>query len=260
MSISLTVIGGGNMARAIINGAIAGGVLECNEIAVADPEETSREYFEEIGCATTASASDLSEAPCVLLSIKPQVFDDIAKEINAELIYSIMAGVTTDRIARAVGHSRIVRIMPNLPCSIGYGATGIALGKSASDEDAALANELFSQIGSVTEVSEDLMDAVTGVSGSGPAYLFLLAESMIEGGVKSGLDLDTANVLVRQTLLGASALLLQDERSASELREAVTSKGGTTAAALDVMDNRHVFDAIVDAIVAARDRGRELAN
>jgi pyrroline-5-carboxylate reductase len=150
--------------------------------------------------------------------------------------------------------------MPNLPCSIGYGAAGLSLGVSTSQEDASLAHQLFSAIGIVTEVKEELMDAVTAVSGSGPAYLFFLAEAMIEGGVQSGLDQETADALVRQTLLGASALLLRDERSATELREAVTSKGGTTAAALQLLDERKVSKSIADAVVAARDRGRELGN
>lgn len=258
MSISLAVIGGGNMARAIINGAIAGGVFEGNVIAVADPEKTSRAYFDELGCMTTISASELPEAPCTLIAVKPQVFDKVAQDVNSEIVYSIMAGMTTDRIADAIGHSRIVRIMPNLPCSIGYGATGLSLGKTATEEDAIVAKEIFSQIGIVTEVSEDLMDAVTALSGSGPAYVFYLAEAMIDGGIQAGLDPDTADAFVRQTILGSAALLLQDERSAGELRSAVTSKGGTTAAALHVMNERHVFDAMVEAVIAARNRGRKL--
>ena len=258
MSISFAVIGGGNMAKAIVGGAIRGGILNSCEIAIADPDQTSRDYFEELGCTTTASASDLPVASCTLLAVKPQVFELVAQDVNTDIVYSIMAGVTTGRIADAIGHNRIVRIMPNLPCSIGYGATGIALGQSASQEDAALAIDLFSQIGHVTQVPEDLMDAVTAVSGSGPAYVFLLAEAMIEGGVQSGLDYDTSDAFVRQTILGAAALLLQDDRSASELREAVTSKGGTTAAALQVMNERDVYDAIVAAVIAARDRGKEL--
>ena len=186
------------------------------------------------------------------------MFDTVAQFVNTEIVFSILAGVTTDRIADAIGHSRIVRIMPNLPCSIGYGATGLSRGKSATDEDVASAKELFSQIGIVTEVPEDLMDAVTAVSGSGPAYVFYLAEAMIAGGKQAGLDTEIADALARQTILGAAALLLQDERSAGELRDAVTSKGGTTAAALQVMDNQHMFDAIVEAVIAARNRGREL--
>ncbi|MBC8310634.1 MAG: pyrroline-5-carboxylate reductase [Phycisphaerales bacterium] len=258
MSVTLAVIGGGNMAKAIIEGAVAGSVLESDAIAVADPDEMSRLHFEKLGCRTFQSAEELPSSPYVLLAVKPQVFPSIAQHIHGEVIYSIMAGVTIGQIEKTVGCLRIVRIMPNLPCSIGYGAAGLAVGDSTSQEDALLAHQLFSAIGIVTEVQEGLMDAVTAVSGSGPAYLFLLAEAMVEGGVLSGLDRETADALVRQTLIGASALLLGDERSAGELREAVTSKGGTTAAALDVMNTRNVPDAISDAIVAARDRGREL--
>jgi len=260
MSITLAVIGGGNMAKAIIEGSIAGGILEGNAIAVADPDDSSQEYFKTLGCETFQSAEFLPNAPYVILAVKPQVFDSIAQYVKSEVVYSIMAGVTIARIDESLGHQRIVRIMPNLPCSIGYGAAGLALGASASEEDASLAHQLFSAIGSVTEVPEELMDAVTAVSGSGPAYLFLLAEAMIEGGVQSGLDHETADALVRQTLLGSAALLLQDDRSAGELREAVTSKGGTTAAAIQVMQESEVPKAISDAVVAARNRGRELGN
>jgi pyrroline-5-carboxylate reductase len=258
MSISFAVIGGGNMARAIIEGAITGGVLPADTIVVADPEQSSRDFFAALGCQTTPSASLLPETRHVLLSVKPQIFDAVASDVTADIVYSIMAGVTIEKIAIAIGNNRIVRMMPNLPCSIGYGATGLAISDSAQDEDAVLAKEIFSQLGSVIEVSEHLMDAVTAVSGSGPAYVFLLAEAMVKGGVQAGLDNDTSDALVRQTILGAAALLLQDERSAEELRQAVTSKGGTTAAALHVMNERHVCDAIVEAVIAARDRGREL--
>jgi pyrroline-5-carboxylate reductase len=259
MSILLTVIGGGNMARAIIDGAIDGGILDSSAIAIADPDQTSRIYFENQGCQTFESADALPHAPCVLLAVKPQVFESIAESVRGDVVYSIMAGVPTSKITTATGHTKVVRIMPNLPCSIGYGAAGVALGEEATEKDARLAMELFSQIGSVVEVPEDLIDAVTAVSGSGPAYVFLLAEAMTRGGIEAGLEPEIADKLVRQTVLGAAALLLSDERSAGELREAVTSKGGTTAAALDVMNQREVFDAIVEAVIAARDRGRELA-
>ncbi len=259
MSISLAVIGGGNMARAIIEGAITGGILSSDAIAVADPDQSSRDFFQSLGCMTVSSASTLPESPHVLLAVKPQVFDEISNDVNACIVYSIMAGITIDRIAEGTGLNRIVRMMPNLPCSIGYGATGLALGESTAEEDASLAQEIFSQIGSVIEVPETLMDAVTAVSGSGPAYVFYLAEAMLEGGKAVGLDDKTADALVRQTILGAAALLLQDDRSAKELREAVTSKGGTTAAALNVLNERNVLDAIEDAVVSARDRGRELS-
>jgi len=260
MSISLSVIGGGNMSKAIIAGAIKGGILAKSEIAVADPEKSSRLFFDQLGCATYPSATELPKAKCSLLAVKPQIFELIANEINAEVVYSIMAGVATEQIAKAVGHSRIIRIMPNLPCSIARGAAGIALGEGATDDDAALARKLFSAIGIAVEVREDLMNAVTAVSGSGPAYLFMLAEAMIQGGVEAGLSIETATTLVQQTVLGASELLVQDSRSAGELREAVTSKGGTTAAALECMNEREVPKAIVEAVLAARNRGQELSS
>ncbi len=260
MRITLTVIGGGNMAKAIIQGAIVGGVLDGSEIAIADPDQASRDFFTTLGCMATKSAQELPDSDCTLLAVKPQVFDTVAASIRADVVYSIMAGVSTSQIAKEVGHSRIVRIMPNLPCSIGYGAAGIALGSSATIEDAALANKLFSAIGVVVDVQEAELDAVTAVSGSGPAYLFLLAEAMIEGGIQAGLSRETATLLTQQTVLGASELLVRDASSAGQLREAVTSKGGTTAAALQVMQDRDVPKAIVDAIVAARDRGRELGD
>jgi pyrroline-5-carboxylate reductase len=260
MSITLTVIGGGNMAKAIIQGALVGEVLEGSEIAIADPEQTSREFFAKLGCTVVESAQELPESACTLLAIKPQVFESIAHCIQAPVVYSIMAGISTAQIADKVGHSRIVRIMPNLPCSIGYGAAGIALGSSAKTEDAVLAHTLFSTIGIVVDVEEKEIDAVTAVSGSGPAYLFLLAEAMIEGGVQAGLSRETASLLTQQTVLGASELLVRDAQTAGQLREAVTSKGGTTAAALQVLQERDVSKAIAEAIVAARDRGRELGN
>jgi pyrroline-5-carboxylate reductase len=260
MSITFAVIGGGNMAKAIVEGAGSGGVLCADTIVVADPEQSSRDFFDTLGCHTTSSSSSLPETAHVLLSVKPQVFAAIADDIKSDIVYSIMAGVTIKKIANATGNNRIVRMMPNLPCSIGYGATGLAIADSTQEDDATLAKEIFSQIGSVIEVSETLMDAVTAVSGSGPAYVFYLAEAMLEGGIKVGLDIETADALVRQTILGAAALLLQDERSAKELKEAVTSEGGTTAAALHVLKAANVRKAIEEAVVSARDRGRELSN
>jgi pyrroline-5-carboxylate reductase len=258
MSTTLAVIGGGNMARAIIDGAVHGNILDGNQIAIADPDEQSRMYFDSLGCATFADASDLPEADCFLLAVKPQIFENVAPFIRGNVVYSIMAGVTIDSITKATGHDKIVRIMPNLPCSVGQGAAGIALSAHAVSEDAALARQLFSQIGVAVEVSEDLMDAVTAVSGSGPAYVFMLAEAMIDGGVRAGLDRSTATTLVKQTITGAAALMNQDKRLPEELREAVTSKGGTTSAALDAMNDRDVPESIASAVVAARDRGREL--
>ena len=254
----LAVIGGGNMARAIIEGAIRGGVLRSSQISFADPDESCRTYFDELGCMTVQCATDLPTSKHVLIAIKPQVFNDVAPFITSEIIYSIMAGVSTSKISEAVGNECVVRVMPNLPCSVGFGATGLALGSGATAEDAQLATEKFCAIGTVVDVDESLMDAVTAVSGSGPAYIYLLAEAMIEGGIRTGFDRETATALVQQTIRCAAELLVHDERSAKELRESVTSKGGTTDAAIKVMNEHRVSEAVQEAVVAARDRGKEL--
>jgi len=258
MSITLNVIGGGNMARAIIEGAIHGGILKNNTIAVAEPDDASRTHFENLGCSVVASADELQRAPYVLLAVKPQVFQEVVKHVRGDVIYSIMAGVSISHIATETGNNKVVRVMPNLPCSLGVGATGLTVSQGASKVDAELANALFSAIGIVVEVEESLMDAITAVSGSGPAYVFLLAEAMIQGAIDAGLDQETANTLVRQTIKGAAAMLSQDNRSATAMREAVTSKGGTTAAAIESMQSNKVSESIARGVVAARNRGREL--
>ncbi len=246
------------MARAIVEGAIRGGVLQSSDIVVADPDDSCRSFFAQLGCVAVQRASDLPSTRHTLIAVKPQVFDEIATCVTSKIIYSIMAGVSTSRISQSIGNECVVRVMPNLPCSLGYGAAGLALGSGATAEDAKLAVQLFSAIGSVVDVDESLMDAVTAVSGSGPAYVFLLAESMIAGGMQAGLDSEIATELVLQTIRGAAELLVQDERSATSLREAVTSKGGTTDAAMTVLQSRGFRDVVVEAVCAARDRGKEL--
>ena len=258
MSVELAVIGGGNMARAIIEGAIAKGVLQSDQIAVAEPNDACRAHFEKLGCLAFASTEDLQHAPFVLIAVKPQVFQSIAKDVKGDVIYSIMAGVPISRIAHETGNDRVIRVMPNLPCNLGVGAAGLTRSQNASPQDVELANALFCAIGLVVEVEESLMDAVTAVSGSGPAYVFLLAEAMIQGGIDAGLDEETANTLVRQTIQGAAAMLSQDTRSAAAMRETVTSKGGTTAAAIESMQSNNVPESIAIGVVAARNRGREL--
>ena len=202
---------------------------------------------------------DLPKSEHVLLAIKPQVFNEIATDIQDGVIYSIMAGITTSQITKLTGLSRVVRIMPNLPCKFGLGAAALTRTDQTTLEDAKLARELFNSIGVVIDVEEQMFDAVTAVSGSGPAYVFLLAEAMIKGGIKAGLPLEISDALVRQTILGAATMFAQDKQSPEVLREAVTSKGGTTAAAIESMQDYKVVDSIVKGIVAARNRGIELS-
>ncbi|MBC8202676.1 MAG: pyrroline-5-carboxylate reductase [Planctomycetes bacterium] len=254
----LAVIGGGNMARSILSGALTAGVLQPDEIVVADPDPFSHKFFTQRSISCVFEVADLPESSQLLLAVKPQIFASIAGAVSAEVVVSIMAGVPTQTISESIRRGNVIRVMPNLPCSIGLGAAGMALGANTTAQEAALATKLFESIGTVEMVDESLMDAVTAVSGSGPAYLFLLAEAMIEGGVQAGLERKTADALVRQTMVGAAGLLSREKKTATQLREAVTSKGGTTAAALAVMNECGVPQSIIDAVIAARDRGREL--
>jgi len=204
----------------------------------------------------------------VVLAVKPQVFPQVAGLLRAALpagsalVISVMAGVTIDRLRAELGpRARIVRAMPNTPAKVGQGATAFAIPPDAADPegDAAVAGALLGCLGPlVVRVEESLMDAFTAVAGSGPAYLFYLAEGMIDGAVAAGFDPADAGAVVRQTLLGAATLLARDPAPPAELRQRVTSKAGTTEAAMEVLTRRGAAAAVRDAVIAARDRGRQL--
>ena len=247
------------MARAIIRGAIDGQVLLPSQIFVADPSEEARFQFAELGCTVFADASELPETSHCLLAVKPQIFPLVFHSVKARVVYSIMAGIPIQQIQEATSKQSVVRVMPNLPCQLSLGATGLSCAPETSSDDASLAFDLFKAIGIVEEVDESLMDAVTAVSGSGPAYIFLLAEAMTKGGVEAGLPQDAASSLVRQTIRGAAEMLTTDKSaSPEEMRAAVTSKGGTTHAAIESMKESGVPEGIANGVIAARDRGVEL--
>lgn len=269
------MLGGGVMGRAIIEGALRAGTLDPSATFIAEPDDDRRAGLDALGAQTHASADDavraaLSAEPApgltaILLAVKPQVFPTLAVSISPHLgphprlVISIMAGVRAAGIGRSLGSSvRVVRAMPNTPARIGQGVTGIAAGPAATPSDLSRVHTLFAAVGPQTiPIDETLMDAFTALAGSGPAYLFLLAEAMERAGVALGFDTPTARAAASQTLRGAAALL--DGTDPAALRAAVTSKAGTTAAALASLDRDAVPDAIVRAITAARDRGRELS-
>jgi len=274
--IALAVIGGGNMAQAIVSGALRSGVIRSERVVIAEPDEAKREIWGQWGVGVVGSASramlDLEGiegepgSGQILLAIKPQVLPEVAPALAESLavtdrvVVSILAGATSETVRAALGGGgRVIRVMPNLPARVGKGTTAIALGAGAKegDDDAALA--LFRAVGEVVTLDESLMDAFTAIAGSGPAYVFLLAEAMVEGAVRVGLDPGTADRIVRSTVVGAAELLTQADESAGDLRRAVTSKGGTTAAALDVFEERDLKGIAARAIEAARERGAELA-
>lgn len=271
----LLLVGGGNMGRAIVLGAAAAGALAGERVVVIEPDVAKHSDFCGIGayCADSAgegltrfASLEMQRGPgVVLLAVKPQVFGGVAGELgdsvrsSARPVLSIMAGVTTARLANEIG-GRVVRLMPNTPAMIRRGITAMCAGPGATADDLILARALFESVGRVIEFPEDLLDAFTAVAGSGPAYVFSLAEGMVAGAEAVGFSREQALEIVRATVAGAAGLMeARGDLTPGQLREMVTSKGGTTAAALAVQDERGVLGAIRDAVVAARDRGRELS-
>ena len=260
----LAMIGAGNMGGAIVRGAIATGVLAPGEILVVEPDASRRSAMAALGVRALASPGSLEGASTLLLAVKPQYFAEAAAALPrlpaATVVISIMAGLDSTHIRSALGGEvRVVRAMPNTPCQVGAGMTAIALGAGAVPGDEALAVRLFAAIGSTEVVDEALMHAVTAVSGSGPAYLFHLAEAMEAAARSLGFSGEQARRFVTQTLLGASRLLAESADDPARLRQAVTSKGGTTEAALGVMASRGFAEIVAQALTAARDRGAALA-
>lgn len=276
----LVIIGGGSMGGAIAAGGVRAGVLDPRAVMVADPDVSKHPTFnamgvrtvERAGSALTAMAEfererpDLQGLGQILLAVKPQMLDAVAVEmgdhIRGRIVVSILAGTSTRRIIQLFGRGiRVVRAMPNLPASIGHGCTAICLGEGTTEEDSHFAHRLFEGVGPrVFSIREQLMDAFTALAGSGPAYLFHLAEAMEKAANDFGFAPEISRQLVRQTLLGSATLLAQSASSASQLRQAVTSKGGTTESALRELERLKVMDALLSAIKAARDRGMELGS
>ena len=272
MGAKWVVIGGGNMGAALVRGMIAAGVCSADNVVVAEPDDGKREALGGLGVrvvdGVAGAAAMIGSGSALLLAVKPQVFAGVAAELSGScgpvlgegcLVVSIMAGVTTGAISRRTGAARVVRAMPNLPATVGAGITALARGAGASDADGAAAERLFAAVGACVWLDEGLMDAFTGLAGSGPAYVFALCEAMAAAGERLGMSAADAAAAARQTVIGAARLLEASAVSPAELRASVTSKGGTTQAALEVLTSGG-FDALVaQAIEAAARRGTELS-
>lgn len=272
-------VGGGNMAGAIIRAALKAGVLSSHATVVAEPLESRRRELSLLGVVTAPDAgaamlalrhveigAHTPGAGAIVLAVKPQMLQEAVSSMTdlaaspPRLIVSILAGVTRERLSRALPtQHRITRVMPNLPISVGKGMTAIAESAAQGDEDRLWIERLFQSGGATVRLPEELMDAFTAVAGSGPAYLFYLAEAMERAAQAIGFDAPTARTLVRHTLVGAAALMSDDNADPAALRAAVTSKGGTTHAACTALDSAGVMEAFARAMAAARDRGRELS-
>jgi len=267
-SYALGFIGAGNMAEGIVAGVLSAGLYEPGRIVAADPVAERRDLFaEKFGVATTERADEVvGAADTIILAVKPQAFGDmaagLAPELSADqLVVSIMAGWSAGAIAEALGGGsvRVVRVMPNLPIRVGAGVAGIFGGANATPDDVAAARELFDAAGqSVVVDVEGLMDAVTAVSGSGPAYFYYFTEAIVAGGIAAGLDEKQALALAANTCLGAARMMLETDVDPAELRRRVTSPGGTTQAAIESMTAAGVPEAIKTGVLAAAARSEEL--
>jgi pyrroline-5-carboxylate reductase len=265
---SLAFIGGGNMAEALIKGVLAGGTgIEPKGIRVADPLEGRRAYLADTyGVEAFAGNREaMAGARLVILAVKPQHLEEVLVEIQDEVaegqvVVSIAAGVPIARMhAHLYADTKVVRAMPNTPALVGEGASAITPGPGVTPEELGQVRELLAAVGSVVVVTEEQMDAVTALSGSGPAYVFAVIEALADGGVKMGLARDAAVTLAAQTVLGAARMVLSTGTHPAALKDMVTSPGGTTSAGLHVLESAGVRGAFIGAVEAAARRARELA-
>ena len=270
----ITFIGGGNMGRALISGLLANG-FEPNQISVVEANAaTALKLHEDFGVqgigALEHIAFDFSKNNVLVMAIKPQDFNVVAKGLASKLkhasapgplILSIAAGIRLKDMSRWLDHTRCVRAMPNTPALIGKGITGLFADAAVTQSDRALAETICNAVGQAVWVKEEkLMDVVTAISGSGPAYVFAFLEAMQSAGEKLGLDPETARKLAYATLEGATQLAHNSDEHAGVLRERVTSKGGTTAAALDIMKQHGWHEILEKAIDAASQRGKSMGD
>ena len=262
---TIAFIGAGNMAEALIRGLLANHTVTARQLIATDVRPDRLEMLHKIfGIQTVAdNATAARQADVIVLAVKPQQMSAVLANLApppVALLLSIAAGIPTSRIeTELTGQPRVIRAMPNTPALVGAGAAAISAGKFASPEDWMVAETILQSVGLVVRVDEPNLDAVTALSGSGPAYIFLVTEALIQAGVTEGLAPEVAQRLAFQTVLGAALLLREGREGPAELRRKVTSPGGTTEAAIRVMLERKLPEIFSEAIAAAAKRSRELA-
>lgn len=260
----LGVIGCGKMGAALVEGIVSAGVCSGSDVVLYDVAAgASRGLSERTGARVVSSNGEVAgESDVVLVCVKPQVMMETLAELGEtsdNLLISIAAGVTIEAIEEAVSHRhRVIRVMPNTPALVGKGASAYSRGHSATEADGGIAEQLLGSVGIVCEVPESDLDAVTALSGSGPAYVFLLIESLIASAIELGLDEEMAHALAVQTVIGAGEMVQQTGEAPAVLRENVTSPNGTTFAALESFRSDGFREIVGRALRAARDRSVEL--
>jgi pyrroline-5-carboxylate reductase len=266
MNKTLGFIGAGNMAAALVKGLLHAKVVPPEGIIVSDVKDERLALFrEQHGVRTTKDNHELvRDVDVIVLSVKPQVIDKVLAAIGndvrpTQLVVSLAAGVPVGAMeARLPDGAHVVRTMPNTPATVEAGATAIAAGTHATDDDLEIARRLFAAVGRVVTLDESLLDAVTGLSGSGPAYVMLMIEALADGGVKVGLHRDTALLLAAQTVYGSAKLLLETGEHPGRLKDMVTSPGGTAIAGLHTLESGGLRRTLIDAVEAATNRSATL--
>jgi pyrroline-5-carboxylate reductase len=268
MASNLTVgfLGAGKMASALASGLLNAGIAAKENIVASDVSPQARSAFAAaLGAKTTGFNPDVAKSCAVLIvAVKPDQVEELLHEIAPELnerhlIVSIAAGVTLARMEAALPPgTRVVRVMPNTPALVGASASGFALGKAATSEDAHLVTRLFSAVGVAYQVKESLLDAVTGLSGSGPAYVYMIIEALSDGGVAAGLPRDVATKLAAQTVLGGAKMVLETGMHPGALKDMVTSPGGTTIEGLHELEKAGLRAGLMNAVRAAAEKARRL--
>lgn len=272
MSIKLGMIGGGVMGEALLSRLIAQQLYRPDDVLVSEPQAHRREILvQKYGVQVTSDNRAVAAASDVLLlAIKPQVFEAVAADLTEDdgehqptneqlpVVVSILAGVSLSQLEAAFGGQPVIRAMPNTPATVGAGITAIASGKAVTPTQMKQATAIFQAVGEVVEVPEGLMDAVTGLSGSGPAYVAIMIEALADGGVAAGLPRAIASKLALSTVLGTAQLLQKSELHPAQLKDQVTSPGGTTIAGITQLERAGFRSALIEAVQAASQRSQQL--
>ena len=262
-SICLSIIGGGVMAEAILSRLLVAEVFAADTVLISEPRAERRDFLAQKYQVrvTEDNQAAVSAAEVLLLAVKPQIFEKVVADLTPNpdsTVVSILAGMTIAKLEQAFPQQPVIRVMPNTPATVGAGMTAIALGTHAQQEHLERAKSIFAAVGEVVDVSESAMDAVTGLSGSGPAFVALAIEALADGGVASGLPRAIALQLATQTVLGTATLIKETKLHPGVLKDKVTSPGGTTIAGVAKLESAGFRSALIEAVKTATARSKEL--
>eukprot|EP00262_Sarcandra_glabra_P003807 TRINITY_DN14619_c0_g1_i1.p1 TRINITY_DN14619_c0_g1~~TRINITY_DN14619_c0_g1_i1.p1 ORF type:complete len:316 (+),score=51.79 TRINITY_DN14619_c0_g1_i1:128-949(+) len=259
-------IGAGKMAESIARGVSVSGVLPASNMRTAHSRSDRRDVFSSFGVKVFQNNFEvIEESDVIILSVKPQSVKEVALELkpllsNQKLLVSLAAGIKLKDLQEWTGHSRLIRVMPNTPSAVGQAATVMSLGEMATEKDGEFISRLFGAIGKIWTANEKCFDAVTGLSGSGPAYIYLAIDALADGGVAAGLPRDLALGLASQTVLGAATLAMKTGKHPGQLKDDVASPGGTTIAGIHELEKGGFRATLMNAVIAATKRSQELSN